>query len=41
MNEEFDDGIMSAINFHVHLDKKKGTDGEDRVVRMIGLILMM
>lgn len=32
INEEFDDGIMSAINLHAHVDKVTGKEGEERVV---------
>lgn len=32
INEEFGDGIMSAIDFYFTLDKMKGTEGEARVV---------
>ncbi|XP_059632320.1 cyanate hydratase [Cornus florida] len=32
MNEEFGDGIMSAIDFYCSVDKVKGVDGKDRVV---------
>ncbi len=31
-NEEFDDGIMSAIDFLCTVDRVKGAGGEDRVV---------
>ncbi|KAK7354927.1 hypothetical protein VNO80_14169 [Phaseolus coccineus] len=32
INEEFGDGIMSAIDFYCSVDKIKGVDGKDRVV---------
>ncbi|KNA23394.1 hypothetical protein SOVF_025320 [Spinacia oleracea] len=32
INEEFGDGIMSAIDFYCSVDKVKGADGKDRVV---------
>ncbi|XP_059447200.1 cyanate hydratase [Corylus avellana] len=32
INEEFGDGIMSAIDFFCSVDKIKGVDGKDRVV---------
>ncbi|XP_021682906.2 cyanate hydratase isoform X2 [Hevea brasiliensis] len=32
INEEFGDGIMSAIDFYCSVDKVKGLDGNDRVV---------
>ncbi|KAL5542322.1 hypothetical protein UlMin_010032 [Ulmus minor] len=32
INEEFGDGIMSAIDFFCSVDKVKGVDGNDRVV---------
>jgi cyanate lyase len=32
MNEKFGDGIMSAIDFKITLDKIKGDKGEDRMV---------
>ncbi|KAB1219309.1 Cyanate hydratase [Morella rubra] len=32
VNEEFGDGIMSAIDFFCSVDKIKGMDGKDRVV---------
>ncbi|XP_010264934.1 PREDICTED: cyanate hydratase [Nelumbo nucifera] len=32
INEEFGDGIMSAIDFYCSVDKVKGMDGKDRVV---------
>ncbi|KAM0053002.1 putative cyanase [Helianthus debilis subsp. tardiflorus] len=32
INEEFGDGIMSAIDFFCSVDKVKGVDGKDRVV---------
>jgi len=32
VNEKFGDGIMSAIDFYVTVDKVKGVHGEDRVV---------
>lgn len=32
INEEFDDGIMSAINFHVRVEKAVGKEGDERVV---------
>ncbi|XP_038898385.1 cyanate hydratase-like isoform X2 [Benincasa hispida] len=32
INEEFSDGIMSAIDFYCSVDKVKGVDGKDRVV---------
>ncbi|XP_047317396.1 cyanate hydratase [Impatiens glandulifera] len=32
INEEFGDGIMSAIDFYCSVDKIKGADGKDRVV---------
>ncbi len=32
MNEKFGDGIMSAIDFKLTVDKIKGSAGEDRVV---------
>uniref|UniRef100_A0A453IXS7 Cyanate hydratase n=1 Tax=Aegilops tauschii subsp. strangulata TaxID=200361 RepID=A0A453IXS7_AEGTS len=32
INEDFGDGIMSAIDFYCTVDKVKGTDGKDRVV---------
>ncbi|KAK9282624.1 hypothetical protein L1049_010843 [Liquidambar formosana] len=32
INEEFGDGIMSAIDFYCSVDKLKGVDGKDRVV---------
>ncbi|CAM6083574.1 unnamed protein product [Calypogeia fissa] len=32
INEEFGDGIMSAIGFFATVDKIKGTEGEDRVL---------
>ncbi|KAL2634635.1 hypothetical protein R1flu_006114 [Riccia fluitans] len=32
INEEFGDGIMSAIGFYCTVEKQKGTEGEDRVV---------
>ncbi|KAG2727832.1 hypothetical protein I3760_01G177600 [Carya illinoinensis] len=32
INEEFGDGIMSAIDFFCSVDKAKGADGKDRVV---------
>ncbi|CAH9109326.1 unnamed protein product [Cuscuta europaea] len=32
INEEFGDGIMSAIDFYCSVDKLKGVDGNDRVV---------
>ncbi|CAL8990077.1 PREDICTED: cyanase [Prunus dulcis] len=31
INEEFGDGIMSAIDFYCSVDKVKGVDGKDRV----------
>mmetsp|Transcript_6436 Transcript_6436/g.14118 ORF Transcript_6436/g.14118 Transcript_6436/m.14118 type:complete len:176 (+) Transcript_6436:51-578(+) len=31
-NEQFGDGIMSAIDFYMNVDKIKGKQGEDRVV---------
>eukprot|EP00873_Tetraselmis_striata_P005507 jgi/Tetstr1/425771/TSEL_001556.t1 len=31
-NEKFGDGIMSAIDFYMSVDKLKGLSGEDRVV---------
>ena len=40
MNEKFGDGIMSAIDFKITVDKIKGDKGEDRmVVTMIGKFL--
>ncbi|KAK7243092.1 hypothetical protein RIF29_37877 [Crotalaria pallida] len=32
INEEFGDGIMSAIDFYCSVNKVKGVDGKDRVV---------
>ncbi|XP_027118865.1 cyanate hydratase isoform X1 [Coffea arabica] len=32
INEEFGDGIMSAIDFYCSVDKIKGVDGKERVV---------
>ncbi|XP_015875040.1 cyanate hydratase [Ziziphus jujuba] len=32
INEDFGDGIMSAIDFYCSVDKVKGADGKDRVV---------
>ncbi|KAF9597766.1 hypothetical protein IFM89_021533 [Coptis chinensis] len=32
INEQFGDGIMSAIDFYCSVDKVKGVDGKDRVV---------
>ncbi|VAH86984.1 unnamed protein product [Triticum turgidum subsp. durum] len=32
INEDFGDGIMSAIDFYCTVDKVKGADGKDRVV---------
>ncbi|KAL7177609.1 hypothetical protein ACSBR2_030883 [Camellia fascicularis] len=32
INEEFGDGIMSAIDFYCSVDKVKGVGGKDRVV---------
>lgn len=32
INEKFGDGIMSAIDFKISIDKVKGDKGEDRVV---------
>ncbi|KAF9606901.1 hypothetical protein IFM89_029502 [Coptis chinensis] len=32
INEQFGDGIMSAIDFFCSVDKVKGVDGKDRVV---------
>ncbi|XP_057433371.1 cyanate hydratase [Lotus japonicus] len=32
INEDFGDGIMSAIDFFCSVDKVKGVDGKDRVV---------
>lgn len=32
VNEKFGDGIMSAIDFYLTVDKVKGSQGEDRVV---------
>ncbi|XP_030463996.1 cyanate hydratase isoform X2 [Syzygium oleosum] len=32
INEEFGDGIMSAIDFYCSVDKVKGVDGKDRVL---------
>lgn len=32
MNEKFGDGIMSAIDFKLTVDKVKGSKGEDRMV---------
>ncbi|KAF8723063.1 hypothetical protein HU200_022213 [Digitaria exilis] len=32
INEEFGDGIMSAIDFYCSVDKVQGADGKDRVV---------
>ncbi|KAG1361859.1 cyanate hydratase [Cocos nucifera] len=32
INEDFGDGIMSAIDFHCSVDKVQGVDGKDRVV---------
>ncbi|XP_050371965.1 cyanate hydratase [Argentina anserina] len=32
INEEYGDGIMSAIDFYCSVDKVKGVDGKDRVV---------
>lgn len=32
INEEFGDGIMSAIDFYMTVDKVIGVNGEDRVV---------
>ncbi|KAL8481084.1 hypothetical protein ACS0TY_027570 [Phlomoides rotata] len=32
INEEFGDGIMSAIDFYCSVDKVKGADGKDRAV---------
>ncbi|KAJ0970429.1 hypothetical protein J5N97_023306 [Dioscorea zingiberensis] len=32
INEEFGDGIMSAIDFYCSVDKIQGVDGKDRVV---------
>ncbi|TKY53744.1 Cyanate hydratase [Spatholobus suberectus] len=32
INEDFGDGIMSAIDFYCSVDKVKGLDGKDRVV---------
>ncbi|XP_074282261.1 cyanate hydratase-like [Silene latifolia] len=32
INEDFGDGIMSAIDFYCSVDKVKGVDGKDRVV---------
>ncbi|GAA0150685.1 hypothetical protein LIER_37160 [Lithospermum erythrorhizon] len=31
INEEFGNGIMSAIDFYCSVDKIKGVDGKDRV----------
>lgn len=31
-NEEFGDGIMSAIDFYCDVEKMKGVGGEERVV---------
>ncbi|KAH6556323.1 hypothetical protein KP509_1Z187900 [Ceratopteris richardii] len=31
INEEFGDGIMSAVGFYCSVEKVKGKDGEDRV----------
>ncbi|KAL6292289.1 hypothetical protein ACE6H2_000431 [Prunus campanulata] len=31
INEEFGDGIMSAIDFYCSVDKVKGVDGKDRI----------
>ncbi|XVF62816.1 hypothetical protein PTKIN_Ptkin09bG0038900 [Pterospermum kingtungense] len=40
INEEFGDGIMSAIDFYCSVDKVKGVDGKDRVaVRFDGKYL--
>ncbi|KAM0827435.1 hypothetical protein ACQ4PT_068201 [Festuca glaucescens] len=32
INEDFGDGIMSAIDFYCTVDKVKGVDGKDRAV---------
>lgn len=32
INEDFGDGIMSAIDFYCSVDKIQGADGKDRVV---------
>jgi len=32
INEDFGDGIMSAIDFYCSVDKIKGVDGNNRVV---------
>ncbi|KAL8139610.1 hypothetical protein V2J09_005631 [Rumex salicifolius] len=32
INEDFGDGIMSAIDFYCSVDKIKGVDGKDRVI---------
>ncbi|GFP83395.1 cyanate hydratase [Phtheirospermum japonicum] len=32
INEDFGDGIMSAIDFYCSVDKVRGVDGKDRVV---------
>lgn len=32
VNEEFGDGIMSAIDFYCTVDRMEGTQGERRVV---------
>ncbi|XP_042513843.1 cyanate hydratase-like isoform X1 [Macadamia integrifolia] len=32
INEDFGDGVMSAIDFYCSVDKIKGVDGNDRVV---------
>ena len=32
INEIFGDGIMSAIDFYIRVEKIKGAKGEDRVV---------
>ncbi|KAL3687752.1 hypothetical protein R1sor_014061 [Riccia sorocarpa] len=32
INEEFGDGIMSAVGFYCSVEKQKGKEGEDRVV---------
>ncbi|KAF2530881.1 hypothetical protein F2Q70_00030363 [Brassica cretica] len=32
INEDFGDGIMSAIDFYCSVDKVKGVDGNNRVV---------
>ncbi|KQJ97040.1 cyanate hydratase [Brachypodium distachyon] len=32
INEDFGDGIMSAIDFYCSVDKVRGADGKDRVV---------